>query len=42
MKEDIPTVILLIIVAFICGFFTAIEMHQIDPPCLLNNPPCVK
>ena len=32
--------IALILVGFICGFFAAIELHQIDPPCLLNDPPC--
>ena len=28
-------------VGFLAGFFTAIELHRLDPPCLLNDPPCV-
>ena len=30
----------LLIAVFLAGFFTAIELHQIDPPCLLSDPPC--
>lgn len=30
----------LLFVGFVLGFFVAIEMHAIDPPCLLNDPPC--
>lgn len=27
-------------VGFVLGFFAAIDLHQIDRPCLLNDPPC--
>ena len=38
--KDISLVLTLILMAFLGGCWTAVEMHQIDPPCLLNDPPC--
>jgi hypothetical protein len=40
VKEDIALVLTLMAIAFACGFWLAIEMHAIDPPCLMNDPPC--
>ncbi len=39
--KDIAAMLGLIVVGFVLGFFAAIELPAIDPPCLLNNPPCV-
>ena len=38
---DVAVLAAWLAVGFVCGFFTAIELHRLDPPCLLNDPPCV-
>lgn len=40
MRDIISIVLGLLVIGFVLGFFAAIELHQIDPPCLLNDPPC--
>jgi len=33
-------VVAIFVVGVIVGFFAAIELHRIDPPCRMNDPPC--
>ena len=38
--SEVACGVALLIAVFLAGFFAAIELHQIDPPCRLNDPPC--